>query len=67
MTPRIRKFLGTMIMVVFVTIYAFAAMLLSSALLPGTAWWVQTIYYAVAGLLWVVPAALLIRWMEKPA
>ncbi len=28
--------------------------------------WVQGLTYAVLGLAWVLPAALIIRWMEKP-
>jgi hypothetical protein len=27
---------------------------------------VQLLYYAVAGLVWVVPIAFLIRWMSRP-
>ena len=26
----------------------------------------QWLYFLVAGLLWVLPAGLLVRWMQKP-
>jgi hypothetical protein len=28
--------------------------------------WAQLAYFIAAGLAWVVPAALLIRWMQRP-
>ncbi|MEM1047765.1 MAG: DUF2842 domain-containing protein [Pseudomonadota bacterium] len=66
MTPKIRKLIGTLIIVPFVTVYALAAMMLASALLPETSWQVQLLYYSVAGLAWVLPTGLIIKWMSKP-
>jgi hypothetical protein len=28
--------------------------------------WAQFAYFLAAGLLWVIPAGLLIRWMQRP-
>jgi uncharacterized membrane protein len=28
--------------------------------------WAQLAYFLIAGLLWVLPAGLLIRWMQRP-
>lgn len=66
MRQRTRKLLGTFVLVAFVTVYALAAMTVAAAKLPGTAGWVQLLYYLVAGLAWVLPAGALIAWMAKP-
>ncbi len=66
MPQRIRKLVGTVLLVVFVAFYALAAMTVAAAKLPGTSGWVQLVFFAVAGLLWVLPAAALIAWMAKP-
>ena len=55
-----------MLLVVFVPFYALIAMTIGAAKLPGTSLLVQTLYYAVAGLIWVVPAGLIIKWMQRP-
>jgi drug/metabolite transporter (DMT)-like permease len=41
-------------------VYALAAMLIAE-LLPAY-WPVQTAFFAVAGIIWIVPAARFIRW-----
>ncbi len=65
--PRtVRKFIGAVLLLVFVTFYALVAMTIGAAKLPGTSVWVQTVYYAVAGLIWVIPAGLIIKWMQRP-
>jgi hypothetical protein len=51
---------------VFVPLYALTAMTVAAASLPGTTGLTQTLYYAVAGLAWVIPAGLLITWMQRP-
>jgi hypothetical protein len=54
------------LLVVFVPFYALIAMTIGAAKLPATSLLVQTLYYAVAGLIWVVPAGLIIKWMQRP-
>jgi hypothetical protein len=66
MSQSLRKFVGTVVTALFVLIYALLAMAVAAAVLPGTSGWVQLLYYAVAGLVWVVPIAFLIRWMSRP-
>lgn len=65
MPPRLRKLVGSVVLVVFVCVYALVAMTVAAAKLPGTSGLVQLAYFLVAGLLWVIPAALLISWMSK--
>ena len=66
MPQRLRKLIGTIVLVLFVTIYALSAMTIAAAKLPGTSGWVQLGFYAIAGLAWVIPAAALVYWMQKP-
>jgi hypothetical protein len=63
---RLRKLIGAVLLVAFVSVYALAAMTVAALTLPDESRAVQLLYYVVAGLAWVVPAALLIRWMESP-
>jgi hypothetical protein len=65
MNVRVKKLVGTVVMVVFLTIYSLMAMLLAVQLLPGTSGLAQLAYYTVAGLLWVVPVGALILWMQR--
>ena len=66
MPPRLRMFVGTVALVAFVSLYALAAMTIAGAKLPGTSWPVQFTYFAVVGLIWIIPAGVLIKWMSKP-
>lgn len=66
MPQRLRKLVGTVLLVVFVSFYALAAMTIAAAKLPGAAWPVQLVFFLVAGLAWVLPAAPLVTWMQKP-
>lgn len=66
MSQSLRKFIGTVVTAVFVLVYALLAMVLVAAVLPGTHVLLQLFGYALAGLLWVPPIALLIRWMSRP-
>jgi uncharacterized protein DUF2842 len=61
-----RKLVGAVFLTAFVPFYALLAMTIAAAKLPGTSVATQTIYYAVAGLLWVLPAGLVITWMQRP-
>ncbi len=66
MRQRQRKLVGTVILLIVLTIYALAAMVLGAALIPQLSNLGVFLFHAAAGLLWVVPAAYLIRWMQRP-
>lgn len=61
--PSTRALFGTMLLVGFIAIYIFAASILAIAVLPRDNRLAEFLYYAVAGLAWVPPAGLIIRWM----
>ena len=62
---RLRILLGTIILVAGLAIYGIAAMAVAVRLPPSAA--LAFGFYALAGTLWVVPAALLTRWMQGAA
>jgi len=67
MTQRQRKFLGTIALFALIAIYALLAMAVAIVLqVHNASKLVELLYYVVAGLLWVLPAGLLISWMQKP-
>ena len=66
MSGRMRKLVGSVVLVVFICVYALTAMTVAAAKLPGTSGLTQLIYFTVAGLVWVIPAGALIAWMVKP-
>jgi predicted membrane channel-forming protein YqfA (hemolysin III family) len=65
MTRRSRKFVGMVIMIVFIPVYSLVAMALAQGRITDTPTWVQTIAYIILGLIWVIPLLPLIRWMER--
>ena len=65
MNVRAKKLIGTVITVVFLILYCLLAMALAVRILPGTNGFVQLAYYAIAGLVWVLPVGALIAWMQR--
>ena len=66
MTIRTRKLIGAFALLVLVTVWSLVAMALAQSVLTNINGFVATIYYVVAGLGWVLPAMLLIKWMGRP-
>ncbi len=66
MRQRTRKLIGTATLVVFVPVYALVAMTVAAVRLPGTSTLTQTIFFAIAGFLWLIPAGAVIWWMQRP-
>lgn len=66
MTPRVKKLIGTLVIFLWLPIYAILAMGVARHVLPGAAWYMAFAYYALAGLLWIVPIGLMFPWMHRP-
>ena len=66
MRQRRRKLVGTVALALFIPVYAMFVMTIAAARLPGTGVLVQTLFFLVGGLLWVLPAGWIIRWMQRP-
>ena len=65
MPPRLRKFIGAIALLVLVMTWALLAMALAQSVLLDINGLIAGIYYAVAGLGWVLPAMPIISWMAK--
>ncbi len=63
---RIRKLIGVFVLLIWLAFYAMCAMLVAIAVLPEANWFVEFLYYAVAGMAWIVPVRYLMLWMNKP-
>ncbi len=66
MPVRLRKFIGMLLLVSMVIVYVFFVAVIAVYRLADANGMVQFIYFAITGLLWVPPAMLIVKWMEKP-
>jgi len=66
MKRRTRKFIGTIIIILFVCLYALMAMAIAQArFIQDSTGFVQSLYYVIIGIGWVLPIFPLIAWMER--
>lgn len=65
MSSSVKKLFGTFALVALVVIYALVATAIATAHLATSPWWVHMLYFLITGVLWVVPAMFLIRWMIR--
>ncbi|GGB12713.1 hypothetical protein GCM10011491_45620 [Brucella endophytica] len=66
MPVRLKKLIGTFLLVALVTIYAVLATIIAVGHLAESSGWVHLAYFFFTGILWVLPAMWIISWMEKP-
>ena len=63
MTPHTKKLIGAILMLVWLFLYALAVSGVAIRVLPHANWVVTLIFYAVAGVFWIVPIGLALPWM----
>ncbi|MEA2877350.1 MAG: hypothetical protein QOF14_2546 [Hyphomicrobiales bacterium] len=63
---RTRKLIGTMALLVLVTVWALLAMAFAQFALRAQSAIVVMLFYAVVGLGWVLPAMPIVAWMQRP-
>jgi hypothetical protein len=66
MSMRWKKLIGTFILLGVLGIYVLLVMRAAVAVLPTAGPVVEFLFYAVAGMAWVVPVRYLILWMNTP-
>lgn len=66
MPTRLKSLIGTIFIICLVVIYAVVATSFASAALATQPWWVHLAYFVGSGLLWILPAMLVIKWMAGP-
>ncbi|MBB4007562.1 DUF2842 domain-containing protein [Allorhizobium taibaishanense] len=67
MPVRLRKFIGTILIIVLVLLYAMLAVTIATLTLAQSPWWVHLLYFLLSGVIWVLPAMWIIKWMAGPA
>jgi hypothetical protein len=65
MSPRLKKLIGAIVMLVWIPIYALVAMGFGVHILPHAGAVATFLYYAIAGTLWTIPIALMLPWMNR--
>jgi hypothetical protein len=66
MPIRIRKLLGAIVLIVLVLTWALVAMAVAQFPVVKANALGEALYYVIAGLGWVLPGMLIIRWMAGP-
>ncbi len=66
MRGRTRKLIGTVVLLLSLAVYATVAAVIGSGRIAHAPQWVQFAFFLTTGLAWVIPAGLLIRWMQRP-
>ena len=65
MSPRTKKFIGAIVMLVWILLYAVIAMIFALKVLPHANGLVAFLYYAIAGTIWILPIGLMLPWMNR--
>ncbi len=66
MPMRWKKFIGVFALLAILVVYTLLVMRAAVAILPIAGPIGQFVFYAIAGMAWVVPVRYLILWMNRP-
>jgi hypothetical protein len=55
-----------LVLLLFLFAYAMAVASVGAGRIASVSPFVKLAYFVIAGLAWVIPAGLLIRWMQRP-
>lgn len=66
MPQRMRKFIGAILLIALVIVYSLVATTIAAAKLADASAWAQLVYFLLTGILWVVPAMVIVNWMLRP-
>lgn len=67
MPMRIKKLIGTVLLVLLVMTYAIIATLVAVAQFAESGPLVHLVYFFLSGILWILPAMVIIKWMATPS
>lgn len=65
MQSRTRKAIGCAGLLAYMGVYAVLAASLGVALAPALPTWAELAYYALAGVIWILPLKPLFGWMNR--
>ncbi len=63
MPVRLKKLIGTILLVALVVIYALVATIVAVAQLSESGPVVHLLFFLIGGLVWILPAMAIIKWM----
>jgi len=66
MKQRQRKLVGIFATVAFMTVYSLVAMAIGGDVVVGRSRVFEVIFYLIAGIAWLPPVMMIIRWMSRP-
>ena len=66
MPNRLKRFIGMIVLIVLVVVYALVATAIASYRLADSPWYIHLAFFGLSGIFWIVPAMFIIAWMEKP-
>ena len=66
LTDRTRKLIGTILILIFLIFYALIVAAIADPILRDANKVVEFLFYLIAGLAWIVPAGIVIKWMLRP-
>lgn len=65
MSASLRSFIGSILLVVLMGVYALVAVTIATYRLADAGGFVHLAFFAVTGILWIIPAMFLVSWMLK--
>lgn len=65
MNAKLKRFIGGLLFVMFLVFYVIVVIAVSYGLLPGKSHGFQLLFMAIAGTIWVIPGAWIIKWLAK--
>ncbi|QKV18321.1 DUF2842 domain-containing protein [Oricola thermophila] len=65
MPQRLKRFIGMLLLLALVILYALVATTIATYRLAESPWYVHLAFFALSGLVWVLPAMGIISWMER--
>lgn len=66
MSMRWKKLIGIFVLLAFLAVYVLLVMRAAVEILPEAGRIAEFLFYAIAGMAWVVPVRYLIVWMNTP-
>ena len=66
MPVRLKKLIGTVVLIALVLVYAWLATTVAVHRLGASSAWVHLAYFLLTDVLWILPAMLVVKWMLKP-
>ena len=65
MPIRLKKLIGSVLLVALVIVYALTAVTIAAGRLAEAGPVAHLFFFLISGLLWILPAMLIIKWMQR--